>query len=114
MYSEELDLCRRIKQAGWRSVYDPNAIVIHYEGRSSGQVSTARYIHFNRSKVLSYRKYFGPIWAELLRQFLLLEFRWQIWVESAKAAVGSQRPLREARIEAYRQVVKSGLRMSKE
>ena len=114
MYSEELDLCKRIKQAGWRVVYDPNAIVIHYEGRSSGQVSTARYIHFNRSKVLYYRKYFGPIWAELLRQFLLLEFRWQIWVESAKAAVGSQRPLREARIEAYRAVVKSRLRMNKE
>ncbi|MEZ4639497.1 MAG: glycosyltransferase family 2 protein [Caldilineaceae bacterium] len=110
MYSEELDLCKRIKQDGWRVVYDPNAIVIHYEGRSSGQVSTARHIHFNRSKVLYYRKYFGPIWAELLRQFLLLEFRWQIGVESAKAALGSQRELRRARIEAYRAVVESGLK----
>jgi GT2 family glycosyltransferase len=110
MYSEELDLCKRIKKAGWRVVYDPAAIVIHYEGRSSGQVSTRRHILFNRSKVRYYRKYFGPIWAEVLRQFLLMEFRWQIAVESLKAAIGHKRDLRRARIAAYRQVVESGLR----
>jgi N-acetylglucosaminyl-diphospho-decaprenol L-rhamnosyltransferase len=110
MYSEELDLCKRIKKGGWRVVYDPAALLIHYEGRSSGQVSTRRHILFNRSKVRYYRKYFGPIWAEVLRQFLLMEFRWQILMESLKAAIGHKRELRRARIAAYRQVVESGLR----
>ncbi len=110
MYSEELDLCKRLKRVGWRIVYDPAAIVIHYEARSSDQVSTLRYIRFNCSKVLYYRKYFGRFWSELLRHFLLTEFRWQIMVESVKAAIGHRRALRQARVAAYREVVATGLR----
>ncbi len=60
MYSEELDLCRRIKLAGWRVVYEPAALVIHHEGKSSEQVSTQRHIRFNTSKVRYWRKWFGP------------------------------------------------------
>lgn len=110
MYSEELDLCKRLKTAGWRVVYDPGSIVIHYEGRSSQQVSTRRHILFNRSKVRYYRKYFGVIWAELLRHYLLLEFRLRMWIERLKAAVGHKRDLRQARVRAYREVIASGLR----
>ncbi len=109
MYSEETDLCRRIKRAGWRVVYDPGAIVIHAEGRSSGQVSAQRHILFNRSKVRYARKWHGPMWAELLRRYLLLEFRLQIMSESVKALLGHKRALRRDRVAAYRDVLKSGL-----
>jgi N-acetylglucosaminyl-diphospho-decaprenol L-rhamnosyltransferase len=109
MYSEELDLCRRIATAGWRIVYVPEAVVVHYEGRSSGQVVAARHIHFNASKVLYYRKYFGPRWAELLRHYLLLEFRLQLALERLKFDMGHKRDLRQARVVAYREVIKSGL-----
>ena len=37
MYSEELDLCRRIRAAGWRIVYQPAAVVIHHQSRSADQ-----------------------------------------------------------------------------
>lgn len=110
MYSEELDLCRRIKLAGWRVVYVPEALIIHYEGQSSDQVVAARHIHFNTSKVRYYRKVFGDRWAEALRHYLLFEFRWQLWVERVKRLLGSQRELRSARIDAYKQVLASGLR----
>ena len=109
MYSEETDLCRRIRRAGWRVVYDPVAIVIHAEGRSSGQVSAQRHILFNRSKVRYVRKWQGPMWAELLRRYLLLEFRLQITSESLKALLGHKRDLRRDRISAYRDVLASGL-----
>ena len=109
MYSEETDLCRRIKRAGRRVVYDPGAIVIHAEGRSSGQVSAQRHILFNRSKVRYVRKWQGPMWAELLRRYLLLEFRLQIMSESFKALLGHKRALRRDRISAYRDVLASGL-----
>jgi GT2 family glycosyltransferase len=109
MYSEETDLCRRIKRAGWRVVYEPVAIVIHAEGRSSGQVSAQRHILFNRSKVRYVRKWHGPMWAELLRRYLLLEFRLQIMSESLKALLGHKRALRRTRVAAYRNVLKSGL-----
>ena len=110
MYSEEQDLCLRLKHAGWRMLYVPDSVVVHYEGRSSDQVSVARHIYFNTSKVSYAAKWFPRPWPELLRRYLLLEFRVQLWEERAKWLVGHKRPLRRARIEAYRQVLQSGLR----
>ena len=110
MYSEETDLCWRIKRAGWRVVYEPGALVIHYEGRSSGQVSTQRHIRFNRSKVLLVRKYYGGFWAEGLRRYLLLEFWLQAGLEGLKSLLGHKRALRRERVAAYRAVIASGLR----
>lgn len=109
MYSEELDLCQRIKQAGWRIVYVPEALIVHYEGRSSEQVVAARHIYFNTSKVYYYQKYFGARWAASLRAYLLLEFRLQILEESIKRSLRHHPTLRTKRIEAYRQVLASGL-----
>jgi len=109
MYSEELDLCRRIKQAGWRVVYVPQAVIVHYEGRSSEQVVAARHIHFNTSKVRYYAKYFGQNWAEVLRRYLLLEFYLQWQTENLKRLLGHKRALRFSRMKVYRQVIDSGL-----
>ena len=78
-------------------------------GRSSGQVSARRHILFNRSKVRYMRKWHGPMWAALLRRYLLLEFRLQIISESFKAFLGHKRALRRDRVAAYRDVLKSGL-----
>jgi N-acetylglucosaminyl-diphospho-decaprenol L-rhamnosyltransferase len=109
MYSEEVDLCRRLKAAGWRVLYAPEATIIHYEGRSSEQVVAARQIYFNTSKVRYYGKWFGPIAAESLRQYLLFEFRLQLALEWLKGQLGHKRPLRAARVQAYRQVIRSRL-----
>jgi len=35
MYGEDLDLCYRIKQAGWRIWYTPSTQIIHYKGEST-------------------------------------------------------------------------------
>jgi N-acetylglucosaminyl-diphospho-decaprenol L-rhamnosyltransferase len=110
MYSEELDLCRRLKLEEWRVVYVPEAVVIHYEARSSDQASAARHIHFNTSKVRYYEKWFDRPWPGLLRHYLLLEYRAQLWIERAKLLLGRKPELRRQRIEAYRQVLRSGLR----
>lgn len=110
MYSEEMDLCHRLKDAGWRIVYHPQAVVVHYEGRSSDQAVAARHIHFNTSKVRYYDKYFGRFWSEFLRRYLLTEYRCQLWLERTKRILGHKRSLRTQRIEAYKQVIASGLR----
>lgn len=110
MYSEELDLCLRLHRAGWRVVYAPEAVVTHYEGRSSEQVTAARHIHFNTSKVSYYEKWFRRPWPGLLRTYLVTEFRVQLWEERAKWLVGHKRDLRRQRIDAYQQVIRSRLR----
>ncbi|MGL4651668.1 MAG: glycosyltransferase family 2 protein, partial [Caldilineaceae bacterium] len=109
MYSEETDLCLRLKRAGWRVLYAPQARVIHFEGRSSDQAVAARHIHFNRSKLFYWRKWFGPRWSETLRHYILLEYRVQLVVESAKWLVGHKRPLRRQRIAVYRHILSTRL-----
>ncbi len=90
MYSEEMDLGCRLRAAGWRVVYAPEAVVVHHEGKSSEQVTAARHIYFNTSKVRYAAKWFGPAWAALLRRYLLLEFRLQLWQETIERAARPQ------------------------
>ncbi len=110
MYSEELDWCRRFRQAGWRVVYLPTAQVIHHRGKSSEQVVAARHIHFQTSKVRYFRKFHGPLVGQLLRLFLLANYAGQTALEGGKWLIGHKRPLRAQRIAAYWQVLRSGLR----
>ncbi len=110
MYSEELDWCYRTQRAGWQIIYLPTAQVTHYEGKSSEQAVAARDIHFHSSKVRFFRKYYGARAAETLRAFLLAMFALQIVEESIKWLLGHKRALRAARVRAYCQVLKSGLR----
>ncbi len=112
MYSEELDWCRRIREAGWRVVYFPEARIVHYEGKSSEQVVPARHIYFQSSKVRYTRKVHGNAAAECLRLWLLAQYVWQIGVEGAKWLIGHRRDLRAARVAAYHQVLKSKLRVT--
>jgi N-acetylglucosaminyl-diphospho-decaprenol L-rhamnosyltransferase len=110
MYSEELDWCRRAKEADWQIIYLPSAQITHYEGKSSEQVVARRDIYFHSSKVRYYRKYFGAFFAEILRVFLLATFVFQIARESVKWLLGHKREMRAQRIKAYWQVVRSGLK----
>ncbi|GAB4469448.1 MAG: glycosyltransferase family 2 protein [Anaerolineae bacterium] len=110
MYSEELDWQRRIKAAGWRIVYYPGAQIIHYGGKSSEQVVALLHIHFQTSKIRYFRKYHGWLAADALRGFLLLSYAVQLALEAAKGLIGHKRPLRRARVQAYWQVLCSGLK----
>jgi GT2 family glycosyltransferase len=55
MYSEELDLCQRLRQQGWAIVMTPRAEVIHLVGGGNGQspqriklIATARMHYFRK------------------------------------------------------------------
>jgi GT2 family glycosyltransferase len=109
MYFEELDWCWRCRSAGWEIHFLPAAQIIHYEGKSSEQVVTQRTIHFQRSKIRYYRKYFGAFWALVIRFYLLATFAIQLCEETLKWLLGHNRELRRKRIASYWKVVKSGL-----
>jgi N-acetylglucosaminyl-diphospho-decaprenol L-rhamnosyltransferase len=112
MYSEELDWCHRIGNAGWKIAYTPAAEIVHYGGKSSEQVAPARHIYFQSSKVRYTLKYHGRLAAETLRYWLLSQYAWQSAVEGLKWLAGHRRELRTARIVAYRRVIRSGLRQT--
>ena len=110
MYSEELDWCRRFREAGWRIAYTPRSEIIHYGGKSSEQVTAARHIYFQSSKVRYTRKVHGVLTAEVLRLWLLVQYLAQIVLEGTKWIVGHRRELRSARVKAYLRVMRSRLR----
>ena len=109
MYSEDLDWCRRFKEAGWRIVYLPTARIMHYVGQSSDQAVTERHINFHRAKLRYFSKYHGRSAAGLLRVALLLNYVWQLVIETGKYILGHRRPLRRQRMRVYGHVLRSGL-----
>jgi len=109
MYSEELDLCRRLRYAGYSVHYDPAAVVVHHEGGSSDQVVAARHLHFQRSRVRYFRKHHGRGAAAVVRGGVLAGFAAEIAVEGIKWLSGHKRPLRSERIRAYMAVLRDGL-----
>jgi N-acetylglucosaminyl-diphospho-decaprenol L-rhamnosyltransferase len=112
MFSEELDWCKRAKKAGWRVVYIGTAQITHHGGRSTAQIAAQKHIYFHQSKLRYFRKYHGWLAAQALRIFLLLNYVWQIGLESVKGLFGHKRALRFERIRGYWQVLRSGLKVS--
>ncbi|MCY4147102.1 MAG: glycosyltransferase family 2 protein [Chloroflexi bacterium] len=110
MYSEELDYCRRAKQAGWRVVYHGGAFITHHGGQSSQQAADHTQIHFHTSKLRYFRKHHGIVAYALLRALLLAQFGWQLALESLKSALGHKRDLRAQRVRHYWKVLRSGLK----
>jgi N-acetylglucosaminyl-diphospho-decaprenol L-rhamnosyltransferase len=98
MYSEELDLCRRLRHAGWRVAYLPTAVVTHHGGRSSEQNIPERHIRFQRAKLRYIARWHGRSAATLLRLWLVALYLWQTALEAAKWLLGHKRPLRRARV----------------
>ena len=110
MYSEELDYCRRAKAAGWQVIYHGGAVITHHGGKSSQQASARAQIHFHRSKLRYFRKHHGERVYAFLRVLILLQFAWQLALESSKAALNHRRDMRMERARAYWQVLRSGLK----
>jgi GT2 family glycosyltransferase len=57
MYGEDLDLCRRLRQAGYAGRYVPSAEVMHLKGEASRQQSGRMLVEFHRAMWLYYRKH---------------------------------------------------------
>jgi len=74
MYTEEVDICYRLEQAGWESWYVPDAVVTHFGAASSSQMSEKMYLQLYRSKVQFYRKFGGERRASVFKNLLLLAY----------------------------------------
>jgi GT2 family glycosyltransferase len=73
LFSEEVDLCRRIKAAGWRIVHLPTMTILHHG--STARVLDVRMSQQNAYAQLQYaRKHFGPVERTGYRVALLLRY----------------------------------------
>ena len=72
IYSEEVDLCDRLGQAGWELHWVPDAVVTHKGGQSTQQVADAMFIELYRNKTKFFRKRRGRL-AGTIYKFILLQ-----------------------------------------
>lgn len=59
MYGEDLDWAFRIKQKGWKVMYNPAVTVVHHKGASSRQRSYRATVEFYRAMLIFYRKHYA-------------------------------------------------------
>ncbi|MFZ5365565.1 MAG: glycosyltransferase family 2 protein [Patescibacteria group bacterium] len=60
LWWEDVDLCKKIKDAGYKNVFTPATAIIHYEGKSFEQVpSLDKQKRFNRGMRIYFRKHHG-------------------------------------------------------
>jgi N-acetylglucosaminyl-diphospho-decaprenol L-rhamnosyltransferase len=72
LYEEDADLCRRLRKAGWRIVFEPSATVVHRLGRSSASDPRRSRLEYQRSHLRYYRKHNGGLATLALRTWLVL------------------------------------------
>ena len=73
MYSEEVDLCYRLKKLGWQVWYLPDVQAVHLWGGSSRQVPAATLVRLYQSRVQFFRKHYGSFAALAFKGILYLE-----------------------------------------
>jgi N-acetylglucosaminyl-diphospho-decaprenol L-rhamnosyltransferase len=59
MYGEDLDLAFRIKEKGWKVLYNPAAIVVHHKGVASRKRSSRSIYEFYRAMHVFYHKHYA-------------------------------------------------------
>jgi hypothetical protein len=74
LYAEDVDLCLRLRQSGWRLRYVADAVVEHDRGASSATAPAATALHYRRSQIAFYRKHRGALATRGLRLYLACRF----------------------------------------
>ncbi len=67
VYSDEVDFARRLRNAGWRSVYVPGAVAIHHEQLSTAAVPERRIVELARGRERYMRKHHSAGAARAVR-----------------------------------------------
>jgi GT2 family glycosyltransferase len=65
MYGEDVDLCRRLRDAGWRLVFEPKATAIHYGGACSDHAPIRFQLEMQRATLQYWQKHHGSVYRAL-------------------------------------------------
>jgi hypothetical protein len=98
MYGDDIDWCYKIKQAGWKVYYLPEAEMIHYGGRGGSRRQSYRNIfEFHRAMAIFYWKHYSKnhlfmlnwlvysgIWLKCAVELIRNVFRKEKYVGSKK------------------------------
>lgn len=87
MYCEEIDLCRRIKTAGWEIYCIPQAEIVHLVGQSTSQFRDEMFVQLWHSRFLLFDKHGSQSFCWAARQLVRLG----LWAETRRARAAYRR-----------------------
>ena len=90
MYVEEVDWCYRLRKAGWKVCYLPEAQIVHWGGQSSeGERGKARRL-LRQSELLFFKKHYGSLMAVCLQIAICLSsfIRMGLWFAAYLVSLG--------------------------
>jgi len=93
IYTEEVDLCKRLSTSGWGVYWVPTAQIIHYGGQSTQQVAQEMFLRLYESKLIYFRKHQGKMAGGFYK--ILLGFISLLRIFSAPFILFSDRTRRE-------------------
>jgi len=74
LYFEDVDLCRRLTDAGWTIGYEPEHHVTHLRGRSSDQASAQVEVWYRMGQLRYYAKHNSWLQRLMLRAHLFVKY----------------------------------------
>jgi GT2 family glycosyltransferase len=87
MYCEEIDLCWRIKAAGWEIYNIPQAEIVHWVGQSTQQFRDRMFVALWRSRFLMFEKHNSAAFGWVVRRLVRLG----LWAETRRARAAYRR-----------------------
>jgi GT2 family glycosyltransferase len=75
MYGEDLDWAFRIKERGWKVLYNPQAVVTHHKGAASRRHSKKAIVEFYRAMQIFFDKHYAAN-SNLLLRLLIVSSIW--------------------------------------
>jgi N-acetylglucosaminyl-diphospho-decaprenol L-rhamnosyltransferase len=74
VYSDEVDFCKRLRDAGWRTLYVPEAAAVHHEQLSTDRVPERRIVELSRNRDRYMRKHHTLLAAWAVRLLTALTY----------------------------------------
>jgi len=108
-YNDDLDWCKRIKNAGWKIFFVPQAEVIHYGGYSTRRSFNKRmFVEGFRGGLYFCKKHYGSAAFQVYRILLIAFFPLALAGLTVSSAFRGFREYRE-KLEAYFRILKIAL-----
>lgn len=111
MYSEEADLCYRLKEAGWKVFFYPQAKVIHYGGQSSRLDVNRTSVEICRSKYRFMKKHYGQRAAISYRIVAALSSVTRLAAWTPKAVISANKAIYKEKLSVQGKILKWAVSM---
>lgn len=111
MYAEEVDLCWRIKNLGWKLMFTPDAQIIHLVGASAAKAKPNRIFQINLGLLKLFRKHYGNAYMKLANLLMWMFYATRVPVMYGAIDLGLVNGETTAKAADYKRAMGSHLKL---